>query len=283
MSHFEGTPVRYDDGYGEDITVLNVLPSFSPDFDDYPQITPNNTNVESYLTTGLLMWVSPLLSTLNVNYMHSDQINGKAEGRVFSLMFEPPEGATHITDVVPKMSPLVYTPSKVDQLFDGPPSGSCGKRTIGNPSSQYYYNMTGTTYYYAGAEAFTPSGDIDLCRVIAILNFQGDMTGKTIYCQIWSKSGNDLDTKLAEDSIAGTSEMGSNVFPYPFFIDYTLLNGVAYAIVITMDEVDASNYPRVWRGPAISTPFGNTAAWNSSGVRQTADGYEPSFILFEKA
>lgn len=283
MSHFEGMPIRYGEDFPDAEVNIVALPHFKPEDTYFGQVSSQVTDYGG--SYNKFMWMSPLLSTLNVNYMYNDQINAVAGAKVFPLMIDQPTAATHLSNIFPPVFPLIYSPSKVDQLLNGPPVGSCGKRVIGNPQGLDNYIMNSSTYYYCGIESFTPTADIELCRISALLGGNGDLTGKTIYCQIWSKSGNDLDTKLAEASISGNAEIGgmtSYPFPFVFFFDYTLLNGVTYAIVVTMEEVDASNYIRQYRGPNTSAPLGTTAAWNSSGVRSTANSYEPSFVLYEK-
>jgi len=297
MSHFEGTKILFAEDPNPGIlssAMYPILPAFKSSLEGYLEALaiPFDQVFNPIAHDRFMNWPTKVLSTLNVNYMYSDGINGMLGPMMQNtLRYNVGEDEpTRIKDIVPELPGGTFLVSKKPNvLLSGPNSGECGRRLIGNGGYQYQYNMTGTNYYYAGIEAFDPGEDVDLCRVYHKIGTQGDFSGKTLYCQVWSKSGNDLDTMLAEsEPIVGNSEMNnwtSSPFLVPFFFSpaYTLLNGTTYAIVVTMKEADAANYWKSYRGPDSAQPLGNIAAWNSSGVRQTSNSYEPSFILYVKA
>lgn len=296
MSHFEGTKILWTEDPNPSILssgLFPIWPSFKPSLSEYYALANTPDQIFSIgANERYMIWPATRFSTLNVNYMYSEGINGMLGSMMRnSLRFNVGENEpSRLTEFVPPIPGGVYEVSKKPSvLLTGPNSGECGRRFAANPLGQYQYNMTGSSYYYGGIESFDPGEDVQLCRVAHLIGGAGDLTGYSLYCQVWSKSGNDLDTMLAESSaIVGTTELGalgtSYPFPVVFFFDpaYTLLNGTTYAIVVTMKAVDGTNYWKSWRGPNISAPLGNWAAWNSSGVRQTSNGYEPSFILYVK-
>ena len=121
--------------------------------------------------------------------------------------------------------------------------------------------------YYVGQGEFNPGEDISICKVTAYLsNIAGVITGKIFYCQIWTMSGTSLDVLQGEsDGVAG-----SDVIPvdFEFSTSVNLSNGTDYCIVVTMKEVDYSNYARA-RVTNAKTGFdGGLGAWNSDKTRQ---------------
>ena len=121
-----------------------------------------------------------------------------------------------------------------------------------------------------GQGEFNPGEDISICKVTAYLsNRAGDITGNTFYCQIWTMSGTSLDVLQGEsDGVTGSATWDVSPVDFEFSTSVNLSNGTDYCIVVTMKEVDYSNYARAHYTSEQAGFDGGLGAWNSDKTRQ---------------
>ena len=129
----------------------------------------------------------------------------------------------------------------------------------------------GTTVYYTGFE-YTGSGTT-ICKISPYIRRNGDMTGNTVYVEVWTTSDGDLDTKQADLASvdATTLPTGIDYFDIEFSTPYTISN--SEVIVLTTNA--SQTYPNT-----MTTAYqrqtddaSDQAAWwgTSAGVRDTSD------------
>lgn len=137
------------------------------------------------------------------------------------------------------------------------------------------------TRYRSGQRDYQFGSTRDICKATMYCNaITGDISGKTIYIQIWTQTGDDLNVLQGEGSISGASLSASAAFSVTFSPAISVATSTDYGICATMKEFDGSNYFKIGvntGGVLVGTLNSWDEAKNSEGP-WTEDIY---LILYE--
>ena len=128
------------------------------------------------------------------------------------------------------------------------------------------YNDNG---YHIGQGEFNPGEDISVCKVsVGIQRSGGDVTSRTVYCQIWTMDGHNLDTNIGESNgVVGDNDWDFSYVDFDFSASVNLNNGTDYAIVVTTKGIDTVNSLAVAYTTAKTGFDGGYTFWSSAGIR----------------
>lgn len=154
-------------------------------------------------------------------------------------------------------------------LYDGFVTGGNQARNIGRAD-------TGEAI---GGTRITPDSDIDVCRVdFYVPSVVGTLSGnRDIYCEIWTLSGTDFDTRLSVSNEIDGGDISAAAFNTATFASaVSLTGGNHYGLAVKTvadgfgngvgSSVDASNYLRL-------QVFNDNNAGDMDGGLIATDGY----------
>jgi len=157
-----------------------------------------------------------------------------------------------------------------DYVYDG----ANADKQIGIEAGKYYIGTT----WNSGTER-------TICKIgFELYKSAGDISGKTFYVELWTKSGNNLDalvTNGTSTGVAGNNSWDATWVYFAFDNHPVLSASTNYAVTISMHEVDADNYARIYldySGTSNETSYIQT--WNSSKTYIGADDYEASLKVY---
>jgi hypothetical protein len=137
-------------------------------------------------------------------------------------------------------------------------SGNSGSYNIGSVDANYY----------AGQTVWDPAASISVCRLdFNLTKSAGSITGFSYAAQIYTLSGTALNTLLAtSDSVTGSDAWSATTVTFSFSSPPALSSGTQYALVVTRNGFDGSNYAVV-NQTAAGGMSGSAAIWDSTKVR----------------
>ena len=136
--------------------------------------------------------------------------------------------------------------------------------------------------YYAGLGQYNPGANISVCKVDFILNkYSGTLVGKTFNCVIYAMSGNNFTGAVlgTSDNVAGVDWVDQSV-TFTFASPVAINNGGSYAIALTMNTTDASNFGEF--SASASDPIsGSYFSWNSAGTQVGFSTADPRITIYK--
>lgn len=162
-------------------------------------------------------------------------------------------------------------------------SGGCDTEVISNTASISNRVDIGdsSSLYYIG-QTYNEVSEHTICKVSAVLNYQtGDISGKTFNCVIGSLDGsNNLTVVGTSANVAGSNSWSDETVNFTFSSPVTIPASTDYAIVVTMNEIDASNYAEF--AYTLNGEIGGArGAWDSAGENYAYSGYDMRIVAYE--
>jgi hypothetical protein len=166
-------------------------------------------------------------------------------------------------------------------------SASCDKVT-GIEGSTSYENIGYATAGYYWGVSVAKSGGYTSCKHGARVTSVGTpgTAGHTLYCELWSVDGSgNLDVKQSTLWSVACSDSWSAAW-----VEYSLSSvsiGQTYAVVLTMNTTDSSNYVRIITdGGPTEDPVGSAAHitgynWDNGGTRGSVLAEEIAMRFYE--
>ncbi len=111
----------------------------------------------------------------------------------------------------------------------------------------FYYIGVSTNEYMAGQIAYDPGSNKTICRVdFYFTSVVGNISTKTFNSRIYTISGTTLGSLLGtSDNVSGSGIGGAGWVQFDFSTPVAITTGSDYAILVTMNETDVSNYVTV--------------------------------------
>lgn len=132
---------------------------------------------------------------------------------------------------------------------------------------------------YVGQISYDPGANITVCKITATLSAVGTISGQTWRMEIWTLSGNDLDT-LVQASSGVTGNNGWSETEVDFtFAGAALSSGTGYAVVLTMGAADAANYVQ-FHYTADGALSGASTLWSTAGTFTTSIGNDMRMTIY---
>lgn len=164
--------------------------------------------------------------------------------------------------------------------------GACSTVHAQNASahSSYVAISSGVNSYFVGEGQYDPGANISVCKVDWILTKDsGDISAKTFNCVIYAMSGNDFTGAVlgTSDNVTGVNAWSDTTVSFTFSSPVAISSGGSYAIAITMNGVDASNFAKC----SISASGGLSGfrfGWTSAGTHVSGFGTEDHRLTIYK-
>lgn len=123
----------------------------------------------------------------------------------------------------------------------------------------------------------TPTSTISVCKVDFYISYKaGDISGKTFQAYLCTVSGGNLDvmteadaTVTGSNSWADASLSIGTAVSFEWAAGYSMTSGTEYAVVVTMDSADASNYAELENSTSTDIPGGSAEAWKADKTTST--------------
>lgn len=130
------------------------------------------------------------------------------------------------------------------QMVSNGTSTTCQSLSTQANSDSGYTIGGGAGTYYRGFLFKDASNAHEICEHHAWLKkHEGDVSGKTYYAQVWTLSGDNLDTQQGSDSngVTGDNAWNNTEVTFTWASPITLTANTTYVLVLTHKGVDGTN------------------------------------------